>query len=654
VGVTRALVERIRPSTTSPNFVYETNLACLNALLNVSMESDENQLFICQHGLEIILQRLRDEGLTPERKAYLEGILKNIKRHDRNRSKLYLGQMASAVRGSGLDSRQEEEMVPFGKPKRKKKAAKGKQKDEARSLAVAKTISFERQMRKPISSAWHDIEGHGSRVSPLQPATSSSFPASAPGQVVEHAPLVASMDANSLTGVFNSSYLPQRPKTAPAPLAGSGVGADGTADGPGTKASKGLLLRTPNVSRSPQGLPQGLPTDESVVSARSIPTVAPPAEYGSYLWTPPTSRFVDEGHNAEGMRDYRCQVSMRVSKTKGSLDMTKFTFAAKLNKDSRTYTPVRSAVAEHSDMPPDPTVPVVDRLMTTAQTLQRSYDQASRLAPVGPMTMHSTGLGPTSSSDSGPGLGETGSGPSGGAAEDGGAVSSTTSQRSGAPKSKLVHRRRKAPQPVKKYEKLAIWKSHSASVSAGLYPSLQLQDGSEVYVYHQQNRPGVAAIEPPRESRLSPPLKLEDLWLLQTPAQPDETFMSVFDDELTPYHYEYKLPTPPQPPPKKCLMPDPNVFMMNIVTKSSSKRDSIVANENDGPVWQVWQSLFEPRLRTTDAKKMWDTEAVKDRMFDRDWMVSYTVTRLHGLRISTEFQRTRAGSRSARLWCFQL
>ena len=248
----------------------------------------------------------------------------------------------------------------------------------------------------------------------------------------------------------------------------------------------------------------------------------PALRYGSYLWTPPASRFVDEGHNAEGMRDYRCQVSMRVSKTKGSLDMTKFVFAAKLNKDNGTYTPVRSAVAEHSDTPLDPTAPVVDRLMTTAQTLQRSYDQASRLAPLGPMTMHSTGLRPASSSDSGPGSGVTGSGPSGDAEEDSGAVSATGSRRSVAPKSKLVHRRRKAPQPVKKHEKLAVWKSHSATVSAGLYPSLQLQDGSEVYVYHQQNRPGVAAIEPPRESRLSAPLELEDLWLLATPAQPGE------------------------------------------------------------------------------------------------------------------------------------
>ena len=48
------------------------------------------------------------------------------------------------------------------------------------------------------------------------------------------------------------------------------------------------------------------------------------------------------------------------------------------------------------------------------------------------------------------------------------------------------------------------------------------------------------------------------------PAQPDETFVSVFEDELNPYFYANKLPTLPDRPNSRYLKPNPNSFKLSI------------------------------------------------------------------------------------------
>ena len=180
---------------------------------------------------------------------------------------------------------------------------------------------------------------------------------------------------------------------------------------------------------------------------------------------------------------------------------------------------------------------------------------------------------------------------------------------------------------------------------------------AQVYLYHQQDRPGAAAVAPQPVPPLEPPRLLPDLWakskprnqtflranhaqtrgvrffqqsfehadhhyhLRSFPAQPDETFVSVFEDELNPYFYANKLPTLPDRPNSSYLKPNPNSFKLSIsetIVAHKKKEKTLLAAPSKAQ-WQIWQSLFEPRLRNTDAKQMWDTPEVKNKAFDRDW-----------------------------------
>ena len=113
----------------------------LNAVLNVSMESADNQMLICRNGLDILHRLLVDvTNSGGDEETFAEGIMVNLKRCPSNRSILYNAQLDSAILHARMGDSESARM------ERAKDDKHGRRKRQH---------AFRKTALKPMRKRWH-------------------------------------------------------------------------------------------------------------------------------------------------------------------------------------------------------------------------------------------------------------------------------------------------------------------------------------------------------------------------------------------------------------------------------------------------------------------------------------------------------------------
>ena len=189
---------------------------------------------------------------------------------------------------------------------------------------------------------------------------------------------------------------------------------------------------------------------------------------------------------------------------------------------------------------------------------------------------------------------------------------------------------------------MAIWRSSGGPTSEGMFPKIQLTDGSIFHAFHTEI-PGEAADEPAPQKSLGPPLTFQDVTGCDTGFEHPETrlypfnddiepnsdgdveyealcrFRIYFDDQLSPFYYAPKLrPAHALTPPSLLTIPDGEFTFSTSEEKTITPREAPPPPKPPGPPWD-WKtkSIFVPRSKE-DVGSMEDYDR-KNKAFALDW-----------------------------------
>ena len=142
IGGTRNMLQILR----SKGKDLGVRVACLNALLNLSMQNSGNQHLICKVGLPILTGLLDSEAsLTVSEENFVEGILLNLKKDKGNHDQLYGFQMKMAASHSGVELAPDASLLSYTE----------------REEHNGRKIKFDRIIRKRMEDPWHQPPSEG-------------------------------------------------------------------------------------------------------------------------------------------------------------------------------------------------------------------------------------------------------------------------------------------------------------------------------------------------------------------------------------------------------------------------------------------------------------------------------------------------------------